>query len=133
MKTYRTLLENHASIERTFEEIPGGIRSITTTSDPELVPVLREHVSQMIALLESGGWIRGWDPLFAEIFERADEIETTVENIDGGVAVTETSANEDVALLIKAHAEKVMEFAAHGVEAYDEQTPLPDGYDRRER
>lgn len=34
MAAYRALLENHQSIERTFEEIPGGIRSITSTSIP---------------------------------------------------------------------------------------------------
>jgi hypothetical protein len=128
MATYRELLENHESISRTFEKIPGGIRSITTSSDPEMVPVLRRHVGQMIDLLENGGWIRIWDPLFAEIFEHADKIETSVEEIEGGVAVTETSDNEQVASLIQAHAAKVMEFAARGQEAYDEPTPLPEGY-----
>jgi hypothetical protein len=129
MATYRELLENHESIERTFEDIPGGIRSITTSSDPELVPVLRRHVGQMIDLLENGGWIRVWDPLFAEIFEHADKIETSVEEIEGGIAVTETSDDENVALLIQAHAAKVTEFAKRGSEAYDEPTPLPAGYE----
>ena len=128
MATYRELLENHESIERTFEKVPGGIRSVTTSSDPELVPVLRRHVAQMIDLLENGGWIRVWDPLFSEIFEHADKIETSIEEIEGGIAVTETSRDEQVALLIQAHAAKVMEFVDRGQEAYDEPTPLPEGY-----
>ena len=129
MATYRTLLENHESIERTFEEIPGGIRSVTTTTDPELIPVLRLHVRQMVDLLENGGRIRAWDPLFAEIFENADKIETSVEEIEGGVAVIETSDDEQVASLIRAHASKVMEFAARGYDAYQEPTPLPEHYE----
>lgn len=133
MSTYRALLENHTAIERTFEEIPGGIRSTTTTTDPEMLPILRRHVDQMIELLENDGWIRRWDPLFSEIFERSEHIETTVEQIDGGVVVTETSENDEVVALIRAHAAKVQEFVARGQEAYSESTPLPEGYENSER
>jgi hypothetical protein len=82
----------------------------------------------MVDLLETGGRIRSWDPLFAEIFENADKIETSIEEIEGGVAVAETSDDKQAASLIRAHASKVMEFAARGYEAYDQPTPLPAGY-----
>jgi hypothetical protein len=128
MEVYRTLLENHDQIERTIENVPGGVRTTTTTTDPDLVPELRRHVSQMKALVEGGGHIRIWDPLFAEIFRHADQIEMTIEDVDGGVAVTETSAEEDVVALIRAHALKVDQFIARGYEAYAEETPLPEDY-----
>jgi hypothetical protein len=128
MEVYRTLLENHDRIERTVEQIPGGVRTTTTTSDPDLVPELRRHVTQMKALVETGDHIRMWDPLFAEIFRHADKIEMTIEKVDGGVAVTETSADEDVVALIRAHALKVDQFIARGRDAYEEETPLPEGY-----
>ena len=128
MTAYRTLLDNHASIERVVEEIPGGVRTVTTTADPDLVPTLLLHVTQMKELIEDGGRIRAWDPLFAEIFDNADKIEMNIETVEGGVAVTETSSDEGVAELIRAHAVKVNEFVARGNAAYSEATAIPEGY-----
>jgi hypothetical protein len=82
----------------------------------------------MQELLESGGRIRMWDPLFVEIFDRSEEIEMVVEMLDDGVRVTETSDDPEVAKLIQAHARKVDEFVARGPEAAHEATPLPAGY-----
>ena len=51
-----------------------------------------------------------------------------ITDIDGGVEVTETSEDEQVTKLIRAHAIKVEEFVARGLAAYQEETPLPAGY-----
>jgi hypothetical protein len=128
VETAWPLLDGHQSIERRVEEIEGGVRTETVTSDPELVPTLRRHVAEMTRLMKEGGRIRGWDPLFAELFDHADLVRIEMEEIEGGVAVTETSSDPEVVKLIRAHAAKVGDFSARGHEAYREETPLPAEY-----
>lgn len=122
------LIENHESLERSVEEIPGGVRTRTVSKDPEIIDAVRIHVRQMVDLIHGGGRIRNWDPLFVEIFDHREAIEMEITDIEGGVEVTETSGDDQVALLIRAHAVKVEEFVARGLEAYREETPLPDEY-----
>jgi hypothetical protein len=131
MRNAHTLIAAHESIERRVEDLPNGVRTVTTTRDPELLPVLREHVTEMAALIEGGGRIRNWDPLFATIFNHRDSIVMEIEEVENGVAVTETSDEPAVAALIRAHAVKVDEFVARGHAAYRESTPLPEDYSAR--
>ncbi len=128
MESTWALIDGHESIERKIEEIPGGVRTVTTTKDAALVSELRKHVREMADLVETGGRIRMWDPLFVELFDHADAIDIAIEDVEGGVVVTETSEDPQVAKLIRAHAEKVLEFVNRGVEAYREETPLPEDY-----
>lgn len=119
------LIDRHAAIERRVQEIPGGVRTVTTSNDPEVVATLQRHAGDMAELVETGGRIRMWDPLFAELLSHTDEIVMEVESITDGVVVTETSERPEVAALIRAHADKVSEFVRRGEEAYFEETPLP--------
>ena len=115
-------------IERDVVEIEDGVITTTVSRDPEAAKVLSRHVAEMKTLIETGGRVRAWDPLFREIFDHYKEIDLKVEAVEGGVRVTETSDNPEVAKLIKAHAYKVNEFVARGPAAVHESTPLPDGY-----
>ena len=85
------LLSEHDAIARKVEEIPGGVRTTTTTTKPELVATLRTHVRQMARRLEQGRPVRMWDPVFRGVFAHADEINLAMKDIDGGIEVTETS------------------------------------------
>lgn len=120
------LIDNHEKLDRTVEIVPGGVRTRTVSEDPEIVEALRTHVQQMADLLEGGGRIRNWDPLFREIFDHRDDIQMKIVEIEGGVEVVETSADEEVAALIRSHAGKVEDFVARGIEAYREETALPE-------
>lgn len=111
------LLSGHDTIIRVVKEIPGGVRTTTTTKKPELVGTLRTHVRQMARRLESGRPVRIWDPVFRQIFAHADEIVLTFKEIDGGIEVTETSKNPAVVPIIRAHAAKLNTFVAKGHEA----------------
>lgn len=122
------LIDNHQSLERTVEEIPGGVQTRTISQDPEIVDAVRTHVRQMVDLIHGQGRIRNWDPLFREIFDRREAIEMEISDIEGGVEVREISGDAEVTKLIRAHAIKVEEFVVRGLEAYQENTPLPEGY-----
>ncbi len=108
------LLSHHASITRKVEQIPGGVKTTTTSSRPELVDILRSHVRQMSSHLEQGQPVRMWDPVFRDIFAHHDEIHLATKDVEGGIEVIETSENSEVVPLIRAHASKVNEFVAQG-------------------
>jgi hypothetical protein len=120
------LLDAREGMERRVEQIPGGVRTTTVTEDPETLALLRSHVRDMEAMVRGDGHIRMWDPLYSELFEHRELIEMSVREIEGGVEVTETSADPWVTELIRAHATKIVEFVYRGWDAYHEPTPLPE-------
>jgi hypothetical protein len=128
MPAIHDLLVRHDTIRRQVDDIEGGIRA-RTTSDPSIAQLIQTHVQQMKARIETGTPIRQMDPLFREIFEHHGAITMTVSQIPGGVEVTETSSNPQVALLIRQHAHHaVSEFVARGTDRAMRPTPLPAGY-----
>lgn len=129
MRVIRDLLAGHGEIERTVDDVPGGIRSSTTSEDAELAELIQTHVGQMKQRLEEGDPIRAMDPLFREIFEHSDDLRLEIENVSGGVRVTETSADHQATLLIRQHAHRaVSEFVESGMSRAMQPTPLPEGY-----
>ena len=129
MSVFHQLLTDHAKIKRTVEDVPGGVVTVTTSDDPAVAATIRTHVRQMKRRVEAGQPLRMWDPLFVEIFRNSDKIDMKVEDVPGGVKVTETSADKDAALLIRQHARRgVSEFVARGWDRAHEKTPLPEGY-----
>jgi hypothetical protein len=108
------LLSSHQEITRKVEEIPGGVRTTTTTTEPELVETLRAHVRQMSRHVKQGQPVRMWDPVFRDIFAHYDEIALVAKDIKDGIEVTETSENSELVPLIRAHAKKIDGFVAEG-------------------
>lgn len=131
MHVIHGLLMSHGEIRREVEDIPGGVRTVTTSSVPEVTQAIRTHVRQMKCRIEEGRSIRRMDPLFREIFQHHDEIEMRVEDVPGGVRVVETSEDPQVTLLIRQHARRaVSEFVEGGMRRAMRPTPLPEGYER---
>lgn len=129
MRLIHTLLANHEQIQREVEDIPGGVRTVTTSTDPAIAQAIRKHVQHMHERIEDGTPIRMMDPLFREIFEHHEAIDMRIEDIDGGVRVTETSEDPQVVLLIRQHARQaVSEFVDRGMKRAMQPTPLPEGY-----
>lgn len=122
------LFANHQKIERRIEEIPNGVRTFTTSSDPEVTRQLRLHLAQMKTRLEAGLPMRRFDPLFRELFANYQKIHMTIEEIPGGALVTETSPDPQVTLLIRQHARTVSEFAQQGISRMAVPSTLPAGY-----
>lgn len=108
------LLSDHKTITRKVEEVEGGVKTITTTTEPALVETLRAHVRQMARRVRDGRPVRLWDPAFRDVFAHYDEIELTFRDVEGGIEVIETSENPKAADAIRAHATKVNTFVEGG-------------------
>ena len=130
MQNAHTLVFNNGSLTRTIEDLPNGVRTRNTTTDPRLVAVLQKHPQEMNELYKNGGQVRKWDPLFAELATAANQIHMEFTMLDNGIEVLSTSDNAEVVKLIQAHARKVSEFVARGAEAMREPTAIPEGYKR---
>jgi hypothetical protein len=139
MQAIHGLLSQHQKIERSVKDIPNGVETITTSSDPQVANLIREHVWQMKARIEEGRPIRQMDPLFREIFKNHQHVHMQIVDVPGGVRVTETADTANVVPLVRQHARRaVSEFVAEGMPRAMQPTPLPPGYvpsdaqDRRE-
>ena len=132
MRRIHDLLDNHLKIRRDVQEIPGGVLTTTTSDDAKVTAMIRAHVRQMKDRVEQGQPVRMWDPLFVELFRHHDKIRTQVEDVEGGMKVTQTSDDPDVTRLIRQHATRgVSEFAAAGWDRVHQPTPLPSGYEAK--
>ncbi len=129
MSTIHRLLSNHEKIQRTVKDVPDGVETTTTSSDPRLAAAIREHVAQMKERIEGGEPIRQGDPLFREIFANHEHIHMAVEDVREGVRVKETADDAHVVPLVRQHARRaVSEFVAEGMPRAMQPTPLPPGY-----
>jgi len=108
------LLHNHTALSRTVEEIPNGVKTVTTTADPEILALLRRHAREMYAFYEAGGVVRPHDPLFAELARVADKVTMEFRDIENGIETIATSDDPEVVKVIRAHAAKVTEFVKRG-------------------
>ena len=128
---FHELLSRHDAIDRLVVDIPGGVRTVTTSEDPEVAALIRLHVRQMAARFEAGMPVRRWDPLFVELLNNYDKMTFIIEDLPDGLRVTHTSEDPQVALLIRQHAHRgVSEFVEQGFDRASERTPMPEGYKR---
>ena len=131
MQSIRGLLASHESIERTVEDLPNGVRTVTTSDDPRVAELIRTHVRQMRDRYRRDQPIRSMDPLFRELFERRDEASLQIRDIPGGVEVLHTSPDPQVVRLIRQHARHfVNDVVERGMAGAMGPTPLPEGYER---
>lgn len=131
MRVIRGLLASAGRIERTVEDVPGGVLAVTTSDDPRVAGLIRTHVRQMRASYERDEPIRTMDPVFRELFANRDRITLKIADVPSGVRVLHTSDDPHVAALIRQHAHHfVSEAAEQGMARAMRPTPLPKGYRR---
>ncbi|MEW5839206.1 MAG: hypothetical protein AB1717_10295 [Pseudomonadota bacterium] len=119
------LLERHAQLKRVTEHLADGIRSCTTSADPELVVILQRHAGDMKARFGRGRAIRSWDPLFAMLFEQRDNIHVQLVMREDGICATLTCDDPALIPLIHAHDETLMRFVVEGRSAAAQESPVP--------
>ena len=113
-EVFHYLLTHHKQITREVKNLPNGVETLTQSTSPEIAAKIKEHVQWMKYRVDESNPIRMRDPLFAELFRHASEIEMQFVETPNGVRVIETSDNPKVARLIQAHAEVVSGFVEHG-------------------
>jgi hypothetical protein len=119
----KTLFQNHEGITRDVVLLPNGIKTITEAADETLRDAIVNHVSMMITRLEDGQnpEVMIQLPTLDKLFAVYQDIETTIEMIEMGVAVVQTSTNLEAVRLLQTHAAEVSDMAARGMEAVHER------------
>lgn len=124
-ETFHYLLEHRAQITRSVEEVPGGVRTVTESTDPAVAARIRAHVASMKKRLQEGRPIHRRDPLFAALFAHADRIDMKVDDTPHGARVTETSSDPATVALLREHAAVVSRFLAVGWPEVQRNHPVP--------
>ncbi|MEJ6479237.1 MAG: hypothetical protein QNL92_11225 [Octadecabacter sp.] len=116
------MFRNFETITRDVTNLPNGIRTVTRSSDDEVMDQLVSHVLGMIRRVEDLD-----DPeiiiqsrTLDIFFERGDGIETEIELTDDGIVVIQTSQDPDLVVALQKHAAEVTDMAERGMEAVHE-------------
>lgn len=115
MRSIRELLASHNQIKRTVQDIPGGIRSVTESDNPQVVSLIQSHVSSMYQRLADGRNFSMMSPTLPTLFRNASRYQRHLELTPKGVAVTETSDQPKLVAAIRQHAREVNGFVEKGM------------------
>lgn len=117
------MFRNFDTLRREVELLPNGIRTVTSSGDPDVMAALVSHVVGMIARVEEGR-----DPqIFIQsrtldiFFERPEAITTEIEMTDAGIVVVQTSDDPELVAALHVHAGEVSDMAARGMQAVHEK------------
>jgi hypothetical protein len=119
----QTLFRNFTLIEREVSNLENGIYTVTTTSDPDTFNALVSHVTGMIARVEAKDdpQVIIQSPTLDVFFMRGENIETEIEVIENGIAVTQTSSDQELVAALHRHAAEVSDMVDRGMQAVHER------------
>ncbi|KCV83584.1 hypothetical protein ATO10_02450 [Actibacterium atlanticum] len=107
------------TMSRTVENLPNGIRTVTSSSNPKVHDALVSHVVGMIERVEAGDDPKIFiqSPTLDIFFERRDALTSEVEITEEGVVVTQTSDDPELVAALHIHAAEVTAMAEQGMHA----------------
>ncbi|BBX63540.1 hypothetical protein MSAS_27140 [Mycobacterium saskatchewanense] len=117
MMRYAEMFRRHTEIARSVDEIPGGVRTTTRSSAPDLVAQLQAHVSSMYARLDQGTEVMCASASLPTLFRRAGGYRRVMTLTPDGVITEETSDDPALTDAIRAHAQEVTGFVRDGMPA----------------
>jgi hypothetical protein len=126
-----SLLRQNSKIQRDYKHTLNGIDSLTESDDPQVAALIKTHVQQMHALMDScakgkcSHTPRYFDPLFRAVYANADKIDMKITNTDKGVRVLEDGKGDAAKLLVQAHAAVVSKFVANGFNEHHKTHEVP--------
>ncbi|NIY78935.1 hypothetical protein HCZ23_05580 [Celeribacter sp. HF31] len=111
------MFRNFTTLSREVENLPNGIRTVTRSSDPEVMDALVSHVVGMSARVDEGRdpQIMIQSPTLDIFFDRTGAIETEIEVTDAGIVVVQTSDDPEIVTALNVHAAEVSDMAARGM------------------
>jgi hypothetical protein len=110
------------TITREVENLPDGIRTVTNSSDPEVMDAL---VSHSVGMIDRVGQLDDPKILIQSLtldifFVRGKDIVSDVSVEDEGLVVIQTSDNPEVVAALQEHAAEVTAMADRGMQAVHE-------------
>ncbi len=117
MSSYMDLFNHHNQIQRTVEEVPGGVRTTTESGDPALAARLQTHVSSMYGHLQRAEEVQCMSNSLPLLFRNASGYQRQLVTTTKGLVVTEISSDPRVTEAIRAHAREVSGFVEEGMPA----------------
>jgi hypothetical protein len=126
MQVWKALLRDHTKIRRTVRHIDRGLEAETESDDPRIAALIKDHVLAMKDRIRDGYPVRGWDPVFRELFKRHHLIRLDVVLTEKGVKIVETSDDPETVRLMRSHAAGVSDFVKEGFAIMDRETPYID-------
>lgn len=116
------MFRNFDTITREVENLPNGIRTVTRSSDQDVMDTLVSHVTGMIGRVETGDDPKIFiqSPTLDIFFARGDAIETDIDVTDDGIVVVQTSDDPEMVAALHTHAAEVSAMADRGMQAVHE-------------
>lgn len=116
------MFRNFQTLTREVSNLPNGIRTVTRSSDEQVMATLVNHVVGMIGRVEAGDdpQIFIQSPTLDIFFARGDGIETAIEVTDEGIVVVQTSDDPEIVTALQVHAAEVSDMAERGMQAVHE-------------
>ncbi|MEH6521756.1 hypothetical protein [Sulfitobacter sp.] len=113
------MFENFETISREVTNLPNGIRTVTRSSDEDVMAVLVSHIVGMVDRVA-----RGDDPkIFIQsptldiLFANGAEMQSQIDVTEEGIVVVRTSTDPDVVAALHKHAAEVSDMADRGMQA----------------
>jgi hypothetical protein len=116
------MFRNFQTFTREVTNLPDGIRTVTQSSNPEVMASLVSHVTGMIGRVETMDEPKIYiqSPTLDIFFQRGDAIKSEIEVTEEGIVVVQTSTDPEVVAALQTHAAEVSDMAARGMQAVHE-------------
>lgn len=113
------MFQRFQTLSREVENLPNGIRTVTRSSDPEVMEAL---VSHTVGMIDRVGQMNDpkifiQSPTLDIFFARGDRIQSEVDVTDEGVIVVQTSDDPEVVAALHIHAAEVTAMVEQGMHA----------------
>lgn len=119
---WQQLIANNHKLRRTVTFTPTGVEATTESDDPAMIALIQKHAHAMHERMKVGAHVRVWDQVFADLFERYQNVTLTVTDTPNGVSLVENATDTETTALLWSHAAGVNEFVRHGGVAGGAQT-----------
>ncbi|NCW55823.1 MAG: hypothetical protein EBV97_18945 [Rhodobacteraceae bacterium] len=122
-KEIAILFKKFETLTREVEMLPNGIRTVTRSSDPEVMDVLVSHAIGMMGRVEAKDdpKILIQSPTLDALFSHGDRIITTSEVEGNSLIITQISEDKDVIAALHTHAAEVTDMVDRGMAAVHER------------
>ncbi|GAB4330985.1 MAG: hypothetical protein OHK0047_18540 [Leptolyngbyaceae cyanobacterium] len=115
--TIHQLFAYHDQIHRSVEDIPGGIRAITESDNPQVAALIQSHVSRMYARLDQQDPIPmiGMSATLPKMMQAHQKYQRQLHKTAKGIEVIETAIDPNMVMVIRDHAREVTQFVEQGM------------------